>query len=310
METETIWVSIIIPLVIGPIFIFFKNLYDRFNLKKDERKVNKYNDLLDRIRNKLKDFYWPVYLQLLYIYQFNFNIPIQNDKNTKNYNSSSSSNSSSDEDSDSEPFIKYTKKKMKRCNGYYTNKNNDYVRCKKYVPNNSIQLCRKCKWRTQKVNNEICDQNKDNIESNIINQSIKISMPVDINVDNDISLTGCDIGTVKTLSTINTTTDKNIVDKLKKIVNKSHDDLLNIIENNISIAEPNSKLGKQLVLFIKYSKIRKIVDNTDNNIKDFGVKDNTNKLLSLIEIKLFDLQKEYHILMDKGAYDSYSSDSD
>ena len=304
METETIWVSIIIPLVIGPIFIFFKNLYDRFNLKNDERKLNKYNDLLDRIRNKLKKFYWPVYLQLLCIYQFNFNIPIEDEK--LKFQHDSSSNSSSDDDSDEEKFIKYTKKKMKRCNGYYTDKKNNYVRCKKYIPNNSFQICRKCKWR----NSKDVESNDTNIESNIIDQSINISMPIDINVDNDISLTGCNIGTVKTLSTINTKTDKIIVEKLKQIVDKSHDDLLNLIESNISIAEPNSRLGKQLVLFIKYSKIRKIVNNTKNNIKDFGAKDNTNKLLSLIEIKLFDLQKEYHILMDKGPYESYSSDSD
>ena len=35
----------------------------------------------------------------------------------------------------------------------------------------------------------------------------------------------------------------------------------------------------------------------------------SNKLLSLVEIKLFDLQKEYNILLKKGPYEYNTSDS-
>ena len=39
METEIIVVSVIIPLIIGPLCIFLKSLYDRYNIKNDERKL-------------------------------------------------------------------------------------------------------------------------------------------------------------------------------------------------------------------------------------------------------------------------------
>ena len=77
-------------------------------------------------------------------------------------------------------------------------------------------------------------------------------------------------------------------------------------------------MGKHIILFIKYSKIKSILDESKKgyNILHFGTKDNTNKLLSLIETKLFDLQKEYKLLIKQGPYNDniynivdYSSDS-
>ena len=106
MDTGEVWTSIIIPIIIGPIFIYFKSVYDRFNSKNDERKLFKFNDALDRIKNKLSKFYWPVYIKLLCIYQFNFNIPLSEDSDDE-FSSNSSVSSTDDE---VEPFIKYTKK--------------------------------------------------------------------------------------------------------------------------------------------------------------------------------------------------------
>ena len=101
METEIIVVSVIIPLIIGPLCIFLKSLYDRYNIKNDERKLVIFNQYLDLIQNKLKLFYWPLYLKLLCIYQMNFSLPLDTLENI------SSDSSQSDEEDD---FIKYTKK--------------------------------------------------------------------------------------------------------------------------------------------------------------------------------------------------------
>lgn len=324
MDTETIWISIIVPLVIGPLCIFLKTIYDRFNKKYDDRKLNNYTESLNRVSDKLKKFYWPVYLHLLCIYQFNFNIPLEDKELSSSGSSTSSSGSSCNSDDEKrdnkDKFVRFTKKKLRKCKGVYKNKQNNIVKCKKYVPNNSFEFCRKCRWREPNI--DLISSSNLNKQKIDIKNEIKIQIPIDLdsesntdkNIKNeikDLSITGSGIGIVKKLSTIQTKIDENTMNLLKGIINKSHGKLVNIIESEISTAEPNSKLGKQLVLFIKYSKIRDIINLTDIDykIKHFGVKDNTNKLLSLVEIKLFDLQKEYNILLKKGPYEYDTSDS-
>ena len=330
LDIATIWTSIIIPIVIGPIFIFFKTMYDNFTNKNDQRKLLKFNDHVDRIRTKLQKFYWPIYLKLICVYQMNFNIPIPN--NEYDYNSSGSSTSQESNDESSEPFIKFTKKKLRKCQGYYTKskKNPNVVKCKRFIPNNSTKLCRRCQWYKNNNQNKNDDDNNDrelspipiptpipmpintNTNTNTKN-SIKITIPNDISTDESLSFTGNGVGIVQNLPTLSLEINQETIGLLKSLINSSNKEIVNIIENNISLAEPNSKLGKQLVKFIKYSKIRTLIKEShgDNLVSQFGAKDNTNKLLSLIELKLFDLQKEYHIFMRRGPYESFSSsDSD
>jgi len=311
METEIIVVSVIIPLIIGPLCIFLKSLYDRYNVKNDERKLVIFNQYLNLIQNKLKLFYWPLYLKLLCIYQMNFSLPLD-------IMDTVSSDSSHSEDEDE--FIKYTKKRYKKCKGKY-NKNGQSVRCRKTIPKNAIPFCKKCVWNQK---DEIIEKYK-----NINKQDIVVGIPKDIDVNitinsdntrqtHDKSITGYGVGIVKELELININLDKETICKFNNIINETQKEILNIIEDYISIAEPNNKLGKHIILFIKYSKIKSILDESSKtyNISQFGTKDNTNKLLSLIETKLFDLQREYKLLIKQGPYNDniynivdYSSDS-
>ena len=310
LDTATIWTSIIIPIIIGPIFLFFKSMYDNFNNKNDERKLLKFNDHVERIRAKLQKFYWPIYLKLICVYQMNFNIPVKEGEAFDNSSGSSTSQESNDETS--EPFIKYTKKKLRKCQGYFTSKKNKeagLLKCKRFIPNNSSKFCRRCQWhRNGENNNESLD-----IDTSTSNHSIKITIPKDVSTDESLSLTGDGVGVVKNLPTVSLELNEDTIKLLRQLINSSNKEIVNIIENNISLAEPNSKLGKQLVKFIKYSKIRELIldSNSENLIGQFGAKNNTTKVLSLIELKLFDLQKEYHVFMRRGPYESFSSsDSD
>ena len=312
METEIIVVSVLIPLIIGPLCVFLKSLYDRYNSKNDERKLVIFNQYLDLIQNKLKLFYWPLYLKLLCIYQMNFSLPLDSIETI-------SSDSSQSEDEDE--FIKYTKKRYKKCKGKY-NKNGQRVRCKKTIPKNSIPFCKKCVWNQK---DEIIEKYKSQNNKNDIVVGIPkdIDVNITINAENarqthDKSITGCGIGIVRDLELININLDKETISKFNNIINETQNEVLTIIEEYISIAEPNNKLGKHIILFIKYSKIKSILDESSKkyNISHFGTKDNTNKLLSLIETKLFDLQKEYKLLIKQGPYNDniynimdYSSDS-
>jgi hypothetical protein len=78
MEISDIWTTIIIPLLIGPIFIYLKSLYDNYAQNKREHNLLVYNTKTEYLTQILNNFYWPLYLKLLCIHQLNYNIPIKN----------------------------------------------------------------------------------------------------------------------------------------------------------------------------------------------------------------------------------------
>jgi len=79
MEISEIWTTIIIPLLIGPLFIYFKSVYDNYTQNKREHNLLVYNTKIDYLTKVLTNFYWPLYLKLLCIHQLNYNIPIKNE---------------------------------------------------------------------------------------------------------------------------------------------------------------------------------------------------------------------------------------
>ena len=79
MDISDIWTTIIIPLLIGPLFIYFKSVYDNYTQNKREHNLLVYNTKIDYLSKVLTNFYWPLYLKLLCIQQLNYNIPIKND---------------------------------------------------------------------------------------------------------------------------------------------------------------------------------------------------------------------------------------
>ena len=69
METSDIWEKIIIPLVIGPLCVLIKVLYDRWDTKKTQTKMLVNKIKLKKIENKLEKFYWPLYILLINDYE-------------------------------------------------------------------------------------------------------------------------------------------------------------------------------------------------------------------------------------------------
>ena len=320
MELEVVWTSIIIPIIIGPLFLLVKYLWDRYNNHIQIKKDIEFNEKLNNIKVKLSKFYWPVYIKLISIYQLNYNLPYFDEELV----SSSSSNYSSDE----ENFIKFTNKKNKICGCYYTNKEGKTKRCKNKIPYNSFNnICRTCRWKTLTdtihlitTNQTIKENDTSIIEPEIIpepepeNQlnfeeidNIVINIDNIVNIKKDVvdddSLTGHGIGVVKELPKLNLNIDETTAKKLKLYIKQLYQEIIGIINDNISTAEPRTRIGRQLTKFIKYATIYNITYDTNYKFTDFGTKDNTNKLLGLVEIKLFDLQKEYHYMIEKGPFD-------
>tara|TARA_B110001450_G_scaffold195651_1_gene184072 strand:- start:525 stop:1217 length:693 start_codon:yes stop_codon:yes gene_type:complete len=107
MDSKDIWVNIILPILIGPFFIYLKTLYDNHIKNKREHMILVYNTKYDRLLKMLNNFYWPLYLKLLCIYQLNYTIPLKNeyeyisdnsDDSYKSKNNLYSSNDSNDSD--------------------------------------------------------------------------------------------------------------------------------------------------------------------------------------------------------------------
>ena len=57
MKESEILVSVIVPIVIGPLFVFFKSLWDRYNIKKEEIRKIQYEENIEIVRNQLNNFY-------------------------------------------------------------------------------------------------------------------------------------------------------------------------------------------------------------------------------------------------------------
>lgn len=94
MELSEIWIGIIIPIIIGPVFIYLKSLRDERVEKRTLIKKQKYEYERDYLLDILKHFFWPLYINLLYIKQYNYYLPI---KNKFRYESSSSISNNSDD---------------------------------------------------------------------------------------------------------------------------------------------------------------------------------------------------------------------
>jgi len=245
MESSEIWKTIIIPLLIGPLFLYLKSLYDNYIVSKKDHDLIKYNNKKEYLTTVLNIFYWPLYLKLLSIHQLNYNIPIKNEFEYM------SDNSEQDINTNYEYEIEYN-----RCN---------HNGCKSIIPNSS----KKCK---------ICEleQNDENITININS------------IERDILL---DVDTIKLL---------------ESHINILFNEALEILEKNIYVVRLTNRLNKNIIQFIKYCKIRSIIlegsIHKKYNIEYFGVRDNTHKLLDLIEQDLLNYQKEYNSLIKNGPY--------
>lgn len=211
MKSEDIWVSIIIPILIGPIFVYFKLLYDNYSKNKKEHQRLVYNNNIERLTKLLNSFYWPLYIKLLCIQQLNYYIPIKN-----SYEYVSDSESDNDE----------------------SNENND-------------------------------------VRINIFN-------------DNEIIL------------------DRETLKLMCENLNKLYDDARNIIENNIYFINETGETIDCLIVFIKYCKIRLIINDGSvhkkYNIGYFGIKNNIEYLMEIIKQKTIKYQEEYNESIKKGPF--------
>ena len=95
--------------------------------------------------------------------------------------------------------------------------------------------------------------------------------------------------------------DEILIDNLDETIIKLYIDIKNIILENIAIGQPRSKLGRELTKFIRFVEMEKIVFDSNGTKKEklfksinLGVANNVKKLLEIMEVDLFVLQREYN----------------
>jgi len=292
MDSSDVWVNILIPLLLSQLFLYIKSVYDNYISHVNQKKKIIFDEKLSDLKNKLQFYYWPIYIKLLCIYQLNYNIPI---KNSYEYISSDS-----ESDFDNNDVV------TKKCNNIY-NKNGKRIHCKSNIPINSNNICKKCRWRNENINKD-----SDSIDSRDSNDSIEdkelkledetfeISIPIQI--DNEDSketlLEDFELQTILI--------DKSTVQNMERSLNILYEEVLEIFEKNMYNIGSCDRINKTIILFIKYCKIRNIISDGSitqkYNPNYFGVKNNTNKLLSIIEKHVIKYQKDYYTLLENGPF--------
>ena len=302
MELSEIWISIIIPIVIGPVFVYLKSLRDEIADKRYKSKREKYIEERDYLFTILDKFYWPVYINLLYIEQYSYKLPI---KNKFRYESSS------DASNYSEHYDKHHHTE-KDDTLYYslsldpsdTQEDNNANQEDNSIPTNSIPT--KIMNTSNSINITINEFDVDT-EYNNMNRS-PITIVSDSSSDNyEISIpvsSNKDILKRKVFSKIinkKIILDKSTLTLFESILKTKYTEIVSIIETNISKVCIHENLNIEIIKFIKYAKIRDIIHEgspiQEYNIEYFGVENNVNLLINLFKQELDIKNKLYSELI-------------
>ena len=289
MNSNEIWLTIILPLLLTQTCLYIKSFYDNYMTHKNNRLKFIFDEKVKNLKSVLQNFYWPLYIKLLCIYQLNYNIPI---KNRYEYISSES-------DSDYDYDYENIKIATKKCDNLYEKcgiKNH----CKSNIPINSTNICKKCRWRIAHKDSISCNSDNsinDSLEKEQEDKTIEISIPISVN-DNDKLLNDFELKTIFI--------DIKTVEIMENKLNELYNEVLEILEKNMFNIVYTEKINKTIILFIKYCKIRNIIHDGSitqkYNPNYFGVTNNTNKLITVIEKMVIKYQKEYNILIEKGVF--------
>uniref|UniRef100_A0A6C0EII9 Uncharacterized protein n=1 Tax=viral metagenome TaxID=1070528 RepID=A0A6C0EII9_9ZZZZ len=331
METEDIWEKIIVPLIIGPIFIIIKVLYDRWDFKKTQSKILLNKIKLEKITNKLEKFYWPLYILLINDYDLWSKVKF--DENNIEITESASESEIDNIDMEYH-FCLFSRKEgdttIKCSNpvaincidkyGAYCIKHQQFKSLKALenwsVVYNKVKLITTNKETNivdyDSVKNECTKIDVEQLENKIMKRSRSYKKSVD-NIHLDI-LNRENVDTASKSSSLSMeglidreNDDKNeidikskMLDELLATIQENHTKIAKIITENIYIAEPKSLMGKQLMKFIKFINIFKSEIDSDMeliNPCNYGA-GYPKKLLPLVERQVFKLQKQYNELIN------------
>lgn len=294
VDTGTILVGVIVPLVIGPLSVFFKSLWDRYHKSRETSRQNRYQTKIKELEDKINLFYWPVYLKLRTLDRLDYKscYPCNFADNKFNLEMNKYQSPISDHSSDNEDYLFKKKRKKKKC-----------LQCGKINQTPHLgNICYKCK-----------------IKSESDNDNVKISIEEPLNWDNsDLNLKrkptikrikmydDSDTNDSDTENTKNVSIDRKFLEQLDTKILKLGLEIKKLVENNISIVQPSQKLIREIVRFTRYIEIKDIISESKKNnqahynyqIAEMGVVNNTGIFCHYIKSDLDRFMKEYQETFD------------
>lgn len=301
MDTQTIWVGVIVPLVVGPICVFFKSLYDNYKRNRNETAKIKYKEELDNLKHQLNDFYYPLYIKLICLYNFDYNIPIPSDtlkKMSNQDNHDCSSQEESCESSDNE--------ETNICRGYYLQKNNSYHKCNNIIPINSIEdICKECRWKSCNGDIELQLDEKDKNRNNSETVTIDFS---ETNIDDELDENKMEKELKKLEFLKNTETDecsKETIIEMRKNIEKLYKEVKTILSQKMLLANPNVYMKEHFIQLLKYIDLYLVSTNTRCELsiyEKYGIRNNTTKVLKIVEKKVYKLNNRHRRLIKNGPF--------
>ena len=258
MELSEIWIGIIIPLVIGPVFIYLKTLRDEISERNYAKNREKYKGDLETVYNLLNDFYWPLYISLLSIQPYNYQIPL---KNRYRYDSDDTNETTNSDEN----------------NINFVSKNQLY----------SETDCDNIYHRERSRQNENSNRSPIDMVSDSSNDNFEIAIditPMERMIETkQINNKRLSKSKKKSSNRKKIILDKKTLFLLKENLEKQYVLAENLIEENITKSCIHSELNLEMIKFIKYTKIRKIIKegspDQEYNINYFGINNNLETLL-------------------------------
>ena len=268
--TGVLWLDIIIllvlPIFIGPLFLFLKSLWDRYNHHINDRRRSLYDNKVSKIKDKLIHFYWPLYVHLIKDYILWATIRYGNITKAQLTDTEDTVSEESEYDYDEQDFTRciYMKSNGKRCHNIVPTLFNTKTR----------YYCIKHHLETK--SNHSFQEFIIDPECNEIILDTEIVDPVEISTE--------------------------IIRNMKQKLTINHKKIADIIEKNIAIAEPDKYTGKLLMRYIHFANITSTIIEVNDSIEKLDIFNVSypKKLLPIIERDLLELQEEYNNLLTEN----------
>jgi len=297
MDSETVWTTIILPLVVAPISWFLSRMYQNYESGKYTRKKEMYHIKKAEYESQLNGFLYPVYFKLLLIYQLDYNIPDTENSEELNYSGSDSDSSVDLENEGSEEKV--------RCVGYYTRESGTNFKCRKLVPrSDKKRICKSCKWKYA-ANKIKLRLDIGGIKPEILNRNdsyIQVQMPNELTTENLIEHNELQIDNrLNKMGFLKTKLEEGSIEKLNATLHQLYLDVKRLIENNVHIIKPTCHERNIYVNLLRFIEMKTILKCDNKKIeKDFGHKNNNTRVLNLVEKKLQSINEKYYDLLRNG----------
>ena len=303
MDSETIWTSVIIPIVVAPVSWILSKWYQNTQQLKYEKAREIYTLQKQEYEQCLNLFLYPVYFKLLLIYQLDFNIP-------DNYNYEEQDNSSDTSSEDSSGDENETIEKV-RCIGYYKRESGQFHKCRHYVPiTDANKVCKTCKWKyaSEKINlrldlnsNPVNNETSYSKRSSFRNRTesyIRVQMPDELpetqftehKIDRRLSK----------MRYLKTCIKTETIHQLNSVIIEHYREVKTLIESNIHVIKPTPVERNIYINLVRFIELKTILGCSDSEIQhDYGQKKNLVKVLSLVHNTLHRINEEYSNLILK-----------